>query len=68
MHGAAAVEIGFHAAHEVVCRGQNGDEIAGKIEAVAGKEGADAGEALIEINAGDVVYVEEDGLACAGFA
>ena len=57
--GGAAMEVGFDAAHEVVGRGADGDEVATKFELVAVEEGGDAGEAGDEVFAAGT-HVEED--------
>lgn len=56
----ASGKVGADAAHEVVGSGADGDEIAGEVEMVYGEEGADAGEALVQVDA-DMAHVEING-------
>ena len=64
----AAGQIGPDAAHQVMGRGANGNEVAGQVEAVLGEEGADAGKTLVKVDACDVAHVEIDGARFAGSA
>ena len=56
----AAAEIGADAAHEIVRRGANGDEVAAEVETVVREKSADAGKASGEIDVAHVTHVEID--------
>ena len=62
----AAEEVGADAAHQVMRGGADGDEVAAEVERVARQDGADAGKAVVQIDALDVAHVEMDDTGFSG--
>ncbi len=58
LQGGSPIEVGADAAHEVMGRGTNGDEVAGQVKAVFGQECADARKSLVQVDAFDMPHVQ----------
>jgi hypothetical protein len=61
-----AEEIGLDAAHQVMRRWADGDQVAAQVERVARQHGADAGKAGLQVDALHMAHIQMDDAGFAG--